>query len=133
MHRKEYEVGGHFLITSIYSLDDMEFDHTANHPYLQQGAELRRTQVTVVKSRCILKALSAAAIRQLTMHQSLGVDVIILRREENQTTQRKTLEVRERPTTTTLNIKRSVYLPPIRIVQSNVSSVALRQREAENK
>ena len=43
MHRKEYELGGHFLITSIYSLDDMEFDHTANHPYLQQGAELRRT------------------------------------------------------------------------------------------
>ena len=116
MYRKEYELGGHFLITSIYSLDDMEFDHTANHPYLQAGAELLRTQINVVKSKCILKALSAAAIRQLTMHQSLGVDVIILRREENQTTQRKTLEVRERPTTTTLNIKRSVYLPPIRIV-----------------
>ena len=44
----------------------------ANHPYLQPVAELRRTQINVVKSKGILKAPSAAAIRQLTTDHSLG-------------------------------------------------------------
>ena len=38
----------------------------ANHPFLQPVAELRRTHTNVVKSKGILKAPSAAAIRQLT-------------------------------------------------------------------
>ena len=38
-------------------------------------AELRRTQINVVKSKGILKAPSAAAIRQLTTDHSLGLDV----------------------------------------------------------
>ena len=51
-------------------------DRGTNHPYLQRVAELRRTQINVVKSKGILKAHSAAAIRQLTTdHTSdLGVD-----------------------------------------------------------
>ena len=47
----------------------------ANHPYLQPVAELRRTQINVVKSKGILKAPSAAAIRQLTTDHSLGLGV----------------------------------------------------------
>ena len=47
----------------------------ANHPYLQPVAELRRTQINVVKSKGILKAPSAAAIRQLTTDLSLGLGV----------------------------------------------------------
>ena len=47
----------------------------ANHPYLQSVAELRRTQIDVVKSKGILKAPSAAAIRQLTADHSLGLGV----------------------------------------------------------
>ena len=47
-----------------------------NHPYLQPVAELRRTQINVVKSNGILKAPSAATIRQLTTDHSsdLGID-----------------------------------------------------------
>ena len=38
-------------------------------------AELRRTQINVVKSKGILKAPSAAAILQLTTDHSLGLGV----------------------------------------------------------
>ena len=38
-------------------------------------AELRRTQVNVIKSKGILKAPLAAAIRQLTTDHSLGLGV----------------------------------------------------------
>ena len=47
----------------------------ANHPYLQPVAELRKTQFNVVKSKGILKAPSAAVIRQLTTDHSLGLGV----------------------------------------------------------
>ena len=62
-----------------------------NHPYLQPVAELRRTQINVVKSNGILKAPSAATIRQLTTDHSsdLGIDF----REGG----RKTGEPREKP------------------------------------
>ena len=46
-----------------------------NHPYLQPVAELRRTQINVVKSKGILKSPLAAAIRQLTTDHSLGLGV----------------------------------------------------------
>ena len=42
---------------------------------LQPMAELRRTQMNVVKSKGILKAPSAAAIRQLTTDHSLGLGI----------------------------------------------------------
>ena len=42
---------------------------------MQPVAELRSTQVNVVKSKGILKAPSAAAIRQLTTDHSLGLGV----------------------------------------------------------
>ena len=43
--------------------------------FLQPVDELRRTQINVVKSKGILKAPSAAAIRQLTTDHSLGLGV----------------------------------------------------------
>ena len=46
---------------------------TVNHPYLHPVAELRRMHINVVKSKVILKAVSAATIRQLTMDHSLGL------------------------------------------------------------
>ena len=67
----------------------------ASRPYLQPMAELRRMQINVVKLKGTLKVPSAVAIRQLTTDHSLdpGVDL---------TEGGKTLEARERPTTTTL-------------------------------
>ena len=62
-----------------------------NQPYLQPVAELRRTQINVVKSKGILKAPSAAAIRQLTTDHSFGPGVDFTEGG-----------ARERPTTTTL-------------------------------
>ena len=48
----------------------------ANRPYLQPMAELRRTQIKhVVKSKGILKAPSAAAIRQLTSNRGSQIDL----------------------------------------------------------
>ena len=42
---------------------------------IEVEAELRRTQINVVKSKGILKAPSAAAIRQLTTDHGLGLGV----------------------------------------------------------
>ena len=50
-------------------------DMGVNRLYLQPVAELRRTQINVVKSKGILKAPSTAAIRQLTTDHSLGLGV----------------------------------------------------------
>ena len=73
-------------------VEGKEKEKRANHPHLQPVAELRRTQINVVKSKGILKAPS---------DHSLG-SRLILRREENRRTRRKTLETRERSTITTL-------------------------------
>ena len=59
---------------------------------MQTVDELQRTQINVVKSKGILKAPSAVAIRQLTTVPSLGLG-------KNRRTRRKTLEARKRSTT----------------------------------
>ena len=62
-------------------------------------AELRRTQINVVKLKGMLKAPSAAAIRQLTTDDSLGLSVDFAEGGKPENPGEKTLE---RPTTTTL-------------------------------
>ena len=47
----------------------------STYMYLQPVAELRRTQINIVKSTGILKVPSAAAIRQLTTGHSSGLGV----------------------------------------------------------
>ena len=59
------------VFLSLYGIKEPIQDSEANHPYLQPVAELQRTQINMVKLKGILKAPSAAAIQQLTIHQSL--------------------------------------------------------------
>ena len=65
--------------------------------------ELRRTQINVVKSKGILKAPSAAAIRQLTTDHSLGKKV----KEHNRTGKGREAKRRERLLKDTNFIKRN--------------------------
>ena len=81
---------------------------------MQAGAELLRTQINVVKSKCILKALSAAAIRQLTMHHSLVVDVDFKKRGKPNNAKKNS---RSRGETNYNNFKyKNVGVLPIRII-----------------
>ena len=73
-----------------------------NHPYLKPVAELRTTQINVVKSKGILKVPSAAAIRQLITDHSFRSRCWFYGGRKTGEPRRKSLEARERPTTTTL-------------------------------
>ena len=57
--------------------------------------ELRRTQINVVKSKGILKALSATAIRELTTGHSLGLGVDFTEGEKSDNTEKNPRSTRE--------------------------------------